>query len=443
MNILWIVNHDVSPDFGCYGNEQVFTPNLDKFASEGIRFSRAYTTCPVCSPARSGFHTGRYPAAIDAHNHRSHRDDGFRVEGLKTIAERFRAAGWHTANYLGESVDAQSLDLNFDYGQQWDSLDWNNRKEGQPFFGYVQFSEPHRAFVSPKEVTHPVDPESVELPSYYADDPIVRRDYADYLNSIEVLDQKIGSVLEKLEADGLREETAVFYFADHGRAHFRDKQFLYEGGIHVPMIVRWPRGEPQAGCVVDRLVSTIDVAATCLSLAGLDGEDELDGIPFLGPKARIRKHIFSGRDRCDGTLDSMRCICDGRYKYIRNGMAEKAWSQFNLYKEDSYPGLRRMRELNAAGKLTDEQSRFFASSKPVEELYDLQVDPSEADNLAGLECYHGKLDELRAALEEWQNEIRDCGRTSEPKNVVEYEIHEMRRLALADGWTDERIETIG
>lgn len=443
MNILWIVNHDVSPDFGCYGNEQVFTPNLDKLASEGVRFTRAYTTCPVCSPARSGFHTGRYPAAINAHNHRSHRGDGFRVEGLKTIAERFRAAGWHTANYLGESVDAQSLDLNFEYGQQWDSLDWNERKEGQPFFGYVQFSEPHRAFVSPEEVTHPIDPNSVELPPYYADDPIVRRDYADYLNSIEILDQKIGSVLDKLEADGLAQDTAVFYFADHGRAHFRDKQFLYEGGIHVPMIARCPGSDFVAGSVVDNLVSTIDVAATSLSLAGLDEEAVLDGIPFWGPGAGIRKHIFSGRDRCDGTLDSMRCVSDGRYKYIQNGMPEKAWSQFNLYKEDSYPGLRRMRALNAVGKLTDEQSRFFETSKPIEELYDLEVDPGEADNLAGNALYQSKLDDLRAILKEWQYEIGDCGRTAEPEDVVDYEVQEMRRLALANGWTREQIESIG
>jgi arylsulfatase A-like enzyme len=215
-----------------------------------------------------------------------------------------------------------------------------------------------------------------------------------------VLDDKVGRVLRRLEEEKLAGNTVVIFFGDNGRCHIRDKQFLYDGGIHVPLIIRAP-GLTKAGTVSDELISGIDLPAVSLALAGIDLPPHMQGQAFLGPKAgRPRDYIFAHRDRCDETTDRIRCVRDKRYKYIRNFMPDRPYMQANKYKEQSYPAWNLMKELKAQGKLTAAQAAFTADRRPEEELYDIQSDPHELKNLAGAEAHRDVLTKMRGELEQ-------------------------------------------
>ncbi|MHC4639251.1 MAG: sulfatase family protein, partial [Planctomycetota bacterium] len=298
----------------------------------------------------------------------------------------------------------------------------SQRKRGQPFFAQVNFPLTHRTFVRDKK--NPIDPEKVKLPPYYPDHPVSRRDWADYLESIQVLDTQIGEVLKRLEDEGLADNTIVFYFGDHGRPHVRGKQWLYEGGIHIPLIIRWP-GHIKAGAVADDLVSSIDFGPTSMSLAGIKPPQHMQGQVFLGSQARQRKYIFAARDRCDETgcdetVDRIRCVRTKRFKYIRNFMPDRPYTQFNCYKNGYYPVVTLMEVLHKQGKLTPAQEKFMAQTRPKEELYDLKKDPFEINNLAGKPKYAKILNEFRDRLADWIEETSDNGEIPEDKQEVKY-----------------------
>ncbi len=413
-NILWIIAEDFSPDLGCYGNRLVHTPNLDRLAAEGVRFTRAFVTGPVCSASRSAIATGMYQTTIGAHHHRSHRDDNFRLPPpVRPFTHYLREAGYHTSNL--ERVPGiggtGKTDFNFAAENVFDGKDWSERRPGQPFYAQINFPETHRAF---KRFTpRPVDPAQVVLPPYYPDHPAVRLDWALYLDGAQHLDVNVGKVLNRLEQEGLAEDTIVFFFGDHGRPMPRGKQFLYDEGIHIPLIVRIPeRYRPEgyaAGTVNDALVSAIDITATTLRLAGVEPPPHMEGRPFFGPGAGRRDSIIAARDRCDETADRIRCVRDRRYKYIRNFFPERPYAQQNVYKDTQYPTLAAMRRLQAQGKLTGPPALFLAPSRPAEELYDLENDPHEIRNLAGSAGHQAELDRMRRILEEWIRRTGDQG----------------------------------
>jgi arylsulfatase A-like enzyme len=424
-NVLWILGDDLGPDLACYGNDAVRTPNLDRLAASGVRFTRAFTTAPVCSPSRSAWNTGMYQIAIDAQNHRSHRGDGFRLpDGVKLVSHRFHEAGYFTANVTTAAPGVRAsgkTDFNFTVEKPFDGTDWSQRAPGQPFYAQVNFMEPHRGPAWPQARKQPelVDPAKVKLPPYYPDDGPTRDDYANYLDAVHLLDTKVGAVLKRLDDEGLADNTLVFFFGDNGRCHVRDKQWLYEGGLHVPLIVRWPRGPWKPGTVENGMVSAIDISATSLALAGIKRPAGLDGQPFLGRAAKTRKEIFGARDRCDETVDRIRSVRTERYKLIRNYYPDRPYAQTNAYKERQYPILNRMKQLHTEGKLTPEQSLFFAPHRPAEELYDLRNDPHEVRNLAGLTEHRATLAELRGKLDGWIAATRDRGATPEGPAVIE------------------------
>lgn len=249
-NILWLDAEDTCPDLGCYGTPLVQTPNLDKLAAEGARFDQAFTTAPVCSPSRSAVVTGMYQTTTGTHHHRSKRDKPL-PENIKHISHYLHSAGYFVCNGQALTKDRKGkLDYNFkmSFDEAFDGTDWSQREPGQPFFAEVHFGESHRAFH--KDSDNPIDPEQVKIPPYYPDHPVTRLDWALYLETIQNLDKKVGKVLQRLEDEGLAENTVVFFWGDHGRPMVRGKQFLYDGGIHIPLIVRWPGMiEPQT--VVD------------------------------------------------------------------------------------------------------------------------------------------------------------------------------------------------
>ncbi|MBI4602737.1 MAG: sulfatase [Planctomycetes bacterium] len=428
-NLLWLIAEDMGVELGSYGEKLVATPRLDRLAAEGVRYTRFFTTAPVCSPSRSAFMTGMYQTSIGAHNHRSHRDDGYRLPGgVRLLTDLFREAGYFTANVreLPERLGfrgAGKTDWNFHVdGKPFDSDRWADLKGHRPFFAQVNFQETHRPFRAPKRI----DPSKVALPPYYPDHPVARADWAAYLDAVCELDRKAGLVLDLLEEEGLAGSTVVVFFADNGQAHVRGKQFCYDSGLHVPLIVRWPRALPapaglRAGAVEDRLVAAIDLAPTLLALAGAPVPAWMQGAVFLGDRASPpRRHVFGARDRCDETVFRFRTARDERYRYIRSFTPERPFLQPNEYKERSYPVWNLLKELHAAGKLAPEQAALCAPRMPEEELYDLEADPHEVRNLAASPSpeHREALERLRAALERWIEETGDVGRELEPPDLA-------------------------
>ncbi|MBI5385298.1 MAG: sulfatase [Verrucomicrobia bacterium] len=428
-NLLWLVAEDFGPHLGCYGTKEVWTPNLDQMARDGVRCTRLYTTAPVCSPSRSAFMTGMYATTIGAHNHRSHRDDGYQLPaGVRVLTDWLRDAGYFTANVV-ELPAACSFrgtgktDWNFTYtGQPFDSRKWSDLKSHQPFFAQINFQETHRKFRAPKKA----DPAKVELPPYYPDHPVARADWAEYLDAATELDRKVGLVLQQLETDGLARNTVVVFFGDNGQAHVRGKQFCYESGLLVPMIIRWSKDFPapqqiRPGAVDSRLLAAIDLAPTMLDLAGAPKPAKMEGQIFLGDRAAPpREFVFGARDRCDETVFRFRTARDARYRYIRNFTPDRPFLQTNDYKERSYPVWNLLKELNTAGKLTPPQAILCAPTMPEEELYDLDADPHEIANLAkSTQAEHqAALRRLRAAMERWIEDSHDQGRQLEPADIA-------------------------
>jgi N-sulfoglucosamine sulfohydrolase len=426
-NILWLVAEDFGPHLGCYGTQEVHTPRLDELARQGQRYTRFFTAAPVCSPSRSAFMTGMYQTTIGAHNHRSHRDDGHRLpEGVRVLTDWLRDAGYFTANVrqFPEELALKGsgkTDWNFTYdGKPFDSDQWTDLKSHQPFYAQVNFQETHRKFHAPPHA----DPAKVVLPPYYPDHPVVRADWAQYLDAATELDRKIGQVLDRLTADGLAENTVLVVFGDNGQAHVRGKQFCYDSGLNVPLIVKWPaKFAPPAGyapgTVTDRLVSSIDLAPTMLTIAGASLPPKMQGQAFLGSHTPSpRQYVFGARDRCDETVARFRTVRDARYRYIRNFYPERPFLQPNDYKERSYPVWNLLKELDAAGQLNPVQKFLTAQSMPAEELYDLESDPHETVNLATSAEHQATLARLRSVLNEWIETSQDQGRVPEPPEVA-------------------------
>jgi N-sulfoglucosamine sulfohydrolase len=416
LNILWVIGEDIGPDLGCYGNADVRTPNLDRLAAQGRLYRNAYSTAPVCSPSRSALCTGKYQTSFGAHNHRSHRDDGYRLpEGVRLITDRLRDAGYFTANIrtllrLGFRGTGKT-DWNFQPSDKaFDSDQWADLKSHQPFYAQVNLAEAHRPYDKAK--TQPADPARVKLPPYLADHPVAREDWARYLDAVNALDAKIGAILDLLQRDGLSDNTVVFFFGDHGRECFRGKYFAYEQGCHVPLLVRWP-GRLPAGTASDALVSLIDVTAATLALAGVKLPADFDGQDFLDAKVSPRRYLFTARDRIDDTLDRVRTVRDARYKYIRNFQPERPYVQPMVYAEHTNPNFKLMRQLQVEGKLNADQAKFLAPRRPAEELYDLQADPWEFHNLAAEPAQRETLARLRQELERWIVATHDAGAVAE------------------------------
>ena len=427
-NILWLIAEDMGPALGCYGQREVATPNLDRLAAEGVRFTRAYTTAPVCSPSRSALFTGMYQTTIGAHNHRAHRDDGYRLpEGVRLLMEWLREAGYFTANLVELPAGfgfkgTGKTDWNFTPPEQsaFDSKRWADLAGHQPFFAQINFQETHRKFRAPPHA----DPAKVDLPPYYPDHPAVRADHAAYLDAATELDRKIGLVLTQLERDGLADKTLVVFLGDNGEAHIRGKQFCYEEGLRVPLIVRWPKAWPapthlSAGQIDDRLVEAIDLAPSMLSLAGALVPPKMQGRVLFGENAAPpRQYAFGARDRCDETVFRLRTVRDERFRYIRNFTPDRPFLQPNEYKARQYPLWTLLPQLYAEGKLTPAQAALCAPRMPEEELYDLETDPHEIRNLAGSAGHEMVIERLRQVLEKWMVETDDQGRTPESAELI-------------------------
>lgn len=423
-NIVWIIVEDMSPNFGYNGETLIETPHVDNIAKEGVVFTRAYVTGPVCSASRSALITGMYQTSIGAHNHRSSNGiiEIHLPEGMKTIPEYFREAGYYVSNeYLQASTWTRKgkEDYNFEYKTEdlYDGIDWSGREEGQPFFTQIHLrGGKHRNI----ELPEMVDPSEVMLPPHYPDDPVLRKDWAEYLNSVKNVDNQVGTIFDRLENEGLLDNSVVFFITDHGISHARGKQFCYEEGTHIPMII-WGKDFVGQG-VREELVSHIDLAATSMELAGIEIPDYMESKALFGKNASPRAYVISARDRCDETVDHIRSVRKGDYLYIRNYLYERPMLQPNAYK-DKKEILVRLRELHRAEKLNSLQERvLFAEERPYEELYNLRLDQFQYVNLASDKNMQKVLEEMRSILNEWEIRTNDQGKNIESREVYEKEM---------------------
>ncbi|HRJ10073.1 MAG TPA: sulfatase [Prosthecobacter sp.] len=448
LNILWLVGENLCHDLGCYGAAEARTPNLDALAARGMRFTQVIATNPACAPSRSAFFTGMYQTSTDTHPMRSHRDDDFRLPpGVRPVTHWLRDAGWFTANLktMGDlQIGTGKLDLNFvNEGPIYHpgSEDWAALPKDRPFFAVVNSHENEYDIYDRQTWKHeraewvgekdpafasPASPENMTPPPYYPDHPIVREEWARYWNSIHRMDHRIGWVLDRLRADGLEDDTLVIFFGDNGRIEPRGIHWCHDSGLRVPMILAWPKNHPappqyQPGGVSDQLISLLDLTATTLAAAGVPRPPLMQSRVFLGTDADPpRAYAFAARDRIDETEQRIRSVHDRRFHYIRTFSEGPTFASLNRYKEKCFPILPLMRRLHAGGSLTGPPLELMERRGPCEELYDLQNDPHEIQNLLTSEKpeHREALARLRAALDTWIADTGDRGAKPEPRQVV-------------------------
>lgn len=480
-NILWFVVDDMSPHFSCYGETLIQTPAVDKLAAEGTRFTRAYVTAPVCSTCRSALITGMYQTTLGAHHHRSGRGE-LKIhlpEGVAPVPALFQNAGYFTCigsglpdrdyrglpfgeGKAGKKKNATTpamrgrlgkTDYNFEWDAAiYDSHDWAGRGE-KPFFMQVQLHGGKLRADSPEachalaeraraELGGATDPSKVTLPPYYPPDPVVREDWAAYLDSVRLTDLHVGRVLARLEQEGILENTLVIFMTDHGISHARGKQFLYDEGTHIPFIVRGP-GIPR-GLERQDLIEQIDMAALSLAAAGIPVPQAMQGRDIFAPSYQPRQALFAARDRCDETVERLRSVRTERFLYIRNFYPARPHLQPNAYK-DKKAIVMALRAGHEAGTLPSvAEELLFSPTRAQEELYEYGKDGWQVTNLAANPDFRAELEAHRALLEDWMQRTQDAGPESDAmyeSDMAEYlkkpNPDVARNIALMKQWARE------
>ena len=432
-NVLWIYLEDVSGWFSCYGEKLIETPHIDRLAARGTRFTRFYTTAGVCSATRSAVMLGAMQTTHGVHHHRSSRNNakGTKHDGIGMIhlpadvvplPQYCRERNVYTFNE-GRGKD----DFNFVFRHEdfYDSCPddpgwgpprtvagdcWRGRKAGQPFFGQVQLAGGKLGLGRRAEPLPAVmDRARVPVPPYYPDIPEVREEIGYHYDCLVKTDAQVGEILAALDRDGLTDSTVVILFSDHGYGLHRHKQFLYEGGIHMPLVVAGP-GIPR-GAVRDDLASSIDVAPTTLGILGLPIPAHMEGHDLFATGLKPREFVVAARDRCDYTIERIRAVVTRKYKYLRNYLTDRPYMQPSY--KDPWPVSIRFRQMMAAGAMNDVQKIFFSDTKPAEELYDLEADPHEIRNLAADPAHAAGLERHRRILADWIAATGDKGQQPE------------------------------
>jgi len=418
-NILWLVSEDHGPQMGCYGDAYATTPNVDRLATKGLRYRRCWSNAPVCAPARTTLISGLYACSSGGEQMRSMVAY---PRGQKMYPQFLREAGYYCTNNAKEDYNIAKP------GQVWDASSkqahWKNRPAGQPFFAVFNSEKSHESKIRTRPHKQVHDPAKVRVPAYHPDTPEVRQDWAQYYDGVTEADADAGRRLAELEDAGLADETIVFYYADHGSGMPRNKRWPYNCGLQAPLVVYIPEKfkqlrppEYRADGESERLVSFVDFAPTLLSLAGIEPPEWMQGHAFLGKYiAAPQPYLYGFRGRMDERLDLVRSVTDGRYVYVRQYMPHLIYGQHIDYMFQT-PTTRVWKELHDAGKLTPEQDAFW-NRKPPEELYDLESDPDEVNNLADSPDHQAIKAKLRAAQQAWAARIRDVGFVPEGERLA-------------------------
>lgn len=448
-NILWLSCEDIGPHLGCYGYLEATTPNLDQLARQGTRYANASTVTGVCATCRASMITAMYPSTLGNQFMRCSVD---LPASVPLFPQYFRDAGYYCTNNSKTDYNVTG-----NHGRCWDESSrqahYRNRpRPDQPFFAVFNYTGTHESRVFGYERPETLsddelhDPSRMTPPPFHPDTPRVRLDWAHYYDNITAMDKWAGQMLAELESAGLADNTIVIYWSDHGAGLPRSKRWIYESGTHVPLIVRIPdqyrtAGQAEPGSVAEELVSLMDLGPTIMHLAGLELPAHFHGQPFLGPeRAAPREYRYTIRDRMDERDDMMRGVRDARYKYIRNYQPYKPYFQIINYMEQEHT-MQELRRLHAEDRLPDAAAQFMAATKPREELYDLQQDPHEINNLIDQVDerpeLQAALERLRAKHREWIFATRDTGLIPEAELAARAERLGTRHAILQQpGWED-------
>ncbi len=424
-NVVWIFVEDMNGWYGCYGDDTVPTPNLDMLAERGIRFNRAYMPAGVCSATRSAIALGAMQTSLGVHNHRSSRA---RVPGevihlpekVKTVYEVMRDAGYYVCSSKGKN----DFNFIFDMADLYDDVPssmgphsgWRNCPKGKPFFAQIQLkggkNSGQFAGAPAREKgdqTPHTDPDPMKVAPYYPNHPVMRREYAHHYDTIRQTDDEVGEIIANLKTDGLLENTVVFFWTDHGMRLARHKQWLYEGGVRVPLLVAGP--EMKAGTTRNDLVSGIDISVATLGLAGVAKPAWMEGRNIFAANYQVRDFVISARDRCDYTIERVRAVTTKRYRYLRNFLTDRPFMQAQY--RDGRDYIEVPRQLFKEGKLNAAQSFMWSEKRVPEEFYDLENDPDEIHNLAGDTAHETEFKRHRDILESWIKKTDDKGQYPE------------------------------
>lgn len=408
-NILWITSEDHGPEMGCYGDENARTPNVDALAERGMIFRRAWSTAPVCAPARTAIIAGLFPSSSGGIHMRSMVP---LPEKIRLYPEYLREAGYYLTNHTKTDYNVRAPD------NLWDDTTkkahWKNRAEGQPFFAIFNSTKSHESRIRTRPHEAIADPAAMRVPAYHPDTPEVRQDWAQYYDKVSEADADAGRRLAEIEEAGLAGDTIVFYYGDHGHGLPRGKRWPSDSGLRVPMVVFFPEkwkhlapAEYEPGGVSDRLVDFVDLAPTVLSIAGIEPPEWMQGRAFAGPhQADPPQYLYGERGRMDERMDLVRTVTDGRYVYLRNYFPHVSQAQRVGYQFQT-PTTQVWHQLFIEGKTNEAQSIFWKVPKDPEELYDLENDPDEVRNLADDPAHKSKLEELRQASREHILAVRD------------------------------------
>ncbi|MHC4087094.1 MAG: sulfatase-like hydrolase/transferase [Planctomycetota bacterium] len=424
-NVLWLSCEDISPHIGCFGDKHAITPNIDRLATEGVRYTNAFTTAGVCAPCRSGIITGMYQTTIGTHHMRCSAKLPTKVKAFSTY---LRQAGYYCTN--NSKTDYQTKDIRDAWDESSGKAHWRQREAGEPFFAVFNFGGCHESGIASaskyRRVTKDLkpsqrqDPNKLDLPPYYPDTPIVREDWKRNYELITAMDAWTGDLISQLKEDGLYENTIIFFWSDHGVGLPRAKRWLYDSGTHIPLVVRIPKKlrvgrQGESGSIDDRLISSIDFGPTVMNLVGLGTPEYMQGQPFLGANLpKPREYVFGARDRMDERYDIIRSVRDKRYRYIRNYEPLKTYYQY-MNTPEKGATMKEIRRVHGEGKLPAAAKLFMAEHKPVEELYDLKNDLHEIDNLAGKTKHRKILERMRQVHLEWVKQTKDLGLMPEPE----------------------------
>jgi len=409
-NILWITSEDNSPYLGCYGDTQAMTPNLDRLASEGVRYRNAFANAPVCSTARSTLITGMHASSLGVHNHRS----SVKIpHSFLLYPEVFRQAGYYCTNNAKEDYNVAKP------GKIWDessrTAHYRKRGQGQPFFAVLNLTTSHESQVAaqPGKTNFRIAPEAFKLPPYHPDTVPIRRDWANYYDQMTQMDAQVGGALKELEDEGEAEHTIVFYYSDHGGALPGGKRNIHDAGTRVPLIIRFPEkwshlAPASSGKWVDQPVAFVDLPATAMSLCNVAIPSHYEGQAFLGTaKTAPRELVYLFRGRMDERYDTVRAIRSKTHRYIKNYSPHRPYGQHYTYGFSVQPSMRSWFAAFQAGSCNDQQASYWLP-KPAEEFYEIASDPYELDNRVA-DSNNEMLAQMRAKLRATMVSLRDVG----------------------------------
>lgn len=411
-NILCITVEDISPRLGCYGDTVARTPNLDRFAKESIRYTHMYTTVGVSSPSRAALITGMYPTSIGANYMRNNSPQQHLPEGITSyevvlptgitcFTEILRQQGYYCTNNV--KTDYQFVSPLTAWDELGGKAHWKNRPKGTPFFAIFNLEVTHesRIWMNSDKPLH-VDPQRINVPPYLHDNEVTRHDMAVMYSNIYEMDKQFQRLYDELKESGELDNTIVIWYSDNGGPLPREKRAIYESGMLVPFMIRFP-DKLRAGEVEDRFCMFPDIPATILSLSGIRPPAYMHGIPFLGQyEGEPRDYVYGARDRMDERIDKQGAVRDRKFRYVRNYYPEKPNYLSNAYRLQM-PMMRKMLALLGSDSLNVDQMRWFISPRSEEEFYDLEKDPYELRNQIANPVYREEIVRLSKEYESWIN----------------------------------------